>query len=43
MIEESLPERAGPFAPVLVDVMRKLMEPPAALDDVVAERSWSVA
>jgi hypothetical protein len=37
VIEESLPERAGPFAPVLVDVMRKLMEPPAALDDEVAE------
>ena len=37
VIEESLPEHDGPFMPVLVDVLRKLMEPPAALDHEVAE------
>ena len=37
VIEEALPAGGGPFLPVLVDVMRKLMEPPAALSDEVAE------
>jgi hypothetical protein len=36
VIEESVPDRPGPFAPLLGDVMRKLMGP-AALDDEVAE------
>jgi hypothetical protein len=37
IVEESLPDRAGSFVPVLVDVIRKLMEPPGALAGVVAE------
>lgn len=37
VIEESLPYGRGPFLPVLIDVVRKLMEPPAALGEVVAE------
>ena len=37
VIEESVPDGGGPFAPVLVDVVRKLLEPPSALADEVAE------
>ena len=37
VIEESLHDSAGPFVPVLVNVIRKLMAPPPALADEVAE------
>ena len=37
VIDDSLPDRRGPFMPVLRDVLQKLMQPPPELADEVTE------